>query len=434
LLVGLLLGSSALAQDGGCGPFAERYPVVQLAAADTGVAPASGGAAGDTIVSLPDPSAAVPETPGGQALVALPKASDGTIPTDFELAPEARIADSFFSSVLCATVVRVVGAAGATPRELVPGVPDTATVVPNSVYGTAQAEVTPAEPGARPDLPRPDPYRPLQYGVDQSGVELARSLSNGSGTRVAVLDSAPEAGHRDLAVVVEPLEGGPPAAPAVHGTMVAGIVAAIEGNGFGMAGLAPGTEVLAVPVCTPVGPASSDRCELYDLLRGVEVAWERESDVVNLSLVGPANPLLERGMARLDELGVLVVASSGNDGTSAPRYPAAYPSVIGVGAADRDRRIYARSNTGISSELLAPGVEVLSAVPGNTFAFSNGTSFSAAHVSGVLSVLIGAGLDPPTARAALFQQAHQAAEGGGAVLLPAACDVLARVGRDCNTP
>jgi thermitase len=135
-------------------------------------------------------------------------------------------------------------------------------------------------------------------------------------------------------------------------------------------------------------------------------------------------------MSRLDELGVLVVASAGNEGTDTPRYPAAYPSVIGVGAFDRDRRVSERSNTGISAELLAPGVEVLSAVPGSAFAFGNGTSFASAHVAGVLGVLIGAGVEPAAARAALFQQAHDAA-GGGPALLPDVCDVLKRLGNGC---
>jgi subtilisin family serine protease len=197
-----------------------------------------------------------------------------------------------------------------------------------------------------------------------------------------------------------------------------------------MAGLAPGASVLALPVCTPAGATARDRCVLYDLLRGADRAWERESQVVNVSLVGPANPLLERALARLDELGVLVVASAGNEATADPRYPAAYPSVIGVGATDRDRRRYARSNTGISAELFAPGVEVLSAVPGDSFAFGSGTSFAAAHVTGALGVLIGAGVDPAAARTALFQQAHESAREGVA-LLPPVCDVLARLGRSC---
>jgi subtilisin family serine protease len=195
--------------------------------------------------------------------------------------------------------------------------------------------------------------------------------------------------------------------------------------------LAPGAQLVAVPVCTPQSGSATDRCLLYDLLRGVDVAWAREVAIMNLSLVGPDNPLLARAMNRLEELGVLVVAAAGNEGTDEPRYPAAYASVIGVGAADRERHVHMRSNRGVSAELYAPGVEVISTLPGDAFAFGSGTSFAAAHVSGTLAVLLGAGATPAQARTALFHQAATASEGKEAVLLPPLCDVLARLGKTC---
>jgi subtilisin family serine protease len=467
LLAGLLLGASVSAQETqGCAPFDESYPhvetqlddgaVFRVAAAGTGIAPGASGDGGG-IVRLPDPPAfdrdsdrdfdrafdrdfdrdAAPAGRGeaSEVLLALPKGEDGELPEGAALGPGARLSGSFFSPVLCATVARVVGPPAARAEELVTAVPETATVVPNSVYVSAQAEVTPLAPPGSPET-GPDPYRALQYGLDRSGVERARPLSNGAGVRVAVLDSAPAQGHRDLARVrVERFPGGPGEAPAVHGTLVAGLIAATENNAFGMAGVAPGVDLLAVPVCTPAGASAADRCLLYDLLRGVDRAWEQEARIVNLSIVGPANPLLERSMARLDELGVLVVASAGNEGSDAPRFPAAYPSVIGVGAVDREGARYARSNHGVSAELMAPGVEILSAVPGDAFAFGSGTSFAAAHVSGVLGVLLGAGTQPADARAALFREALDAAEGrAGAPRLPPVCDVLERLGKTCPSP
>jgi thermitase len=420
-----------------CGPFEERYAndTFQVAAADPGLEPASasGAQTEGPIVTLPAAPAISPDPPGGEALLALPKGPDGSLPTDFELGEGAKIVESFFSPILCATVARVVGAEGAAPETLVAGVPDGATLVANSVYVSAQEAVTPAPA----PTPQPDPYRPLQYALDQLEVDPSRSVSRGRGARVAVLDSAPAVEHRDLGnVSVSTVEGGPPNVPAVHGTLVAGVIGAIEQNGFGMAGIGPEVEVVAVPVCTPQGATASDRCLLFDLLRGLDRAWSQEAFIVNLSIVGPSNPLLERAMSRLDQLGAVVVASAGNEGTDAPRYPAAYPSVIGVGAIDRERKLSARSNRGASAELSAPGVEVLSAVPGDVFAFGTGTSFAAAHVSGVLGLLVGAGADPVEARAALFQAAHAAAGSitQGSVPLPPVCDVLARLGKPCSLP
>jgi subtilisin family serine protease len=161
----------------------------------------------------------------------------------------------------------------------------------------------------------------------------------------------------------------------------------------------------------------------------VDVAWEARAQLVNVSLVGPANPLLRRAMDRLDQLGVVVVAAVGNEGTEEPRYPAAYPSVIGVGAVDRNGALYARGNRGPAVEVLAPGVEIVSSVPGDAFAFGDGTSLAAAHVTGVLALAIAASGDPLAARTAFFQVAQE--RGALPVSVPPVCDVLARLGKPC---
>lgn len=433
LAAGLALASPGYAEAPPCGPFEPLAPgavPIQLANAEQGVAPAqpSGGA----ITTLPEPAGEGGAAPRGEALLALPKDAAGAIPRDVGLAPGARIAASYWSPVLCATVARVVGPPELEPAALVPGLPPSAAVVPNSVYASAQAELAPAPPPARSG---PDPYRPLQYALDQLGAERAQAVSRGAGVRVALLDSAPAPEHRDLPPIeIAPLEEGPAARIGAHGTLIAGVLVAVPQNAFGIAGLAPGASVVAIPVCTPLGATASDRCLLYDLLRGVDRAFEREARVLNLSLVGPANPLLERSMARLDELGVLVVAAAGNEGTREPRYPAAYPSVIGVGAVDREGRVYARSNRGLSAEIFAPGVEILSSVPGDAFAFGSGTSFAAAHLTGALSLLLGAGAAPAEARAALFHAAGAASEGAEITRMSPLCDALARLGRSCASP
>ncbi|RIL05314.1 MAG: hypothetical protein DCC71_10900 [Proteobacteria bacterium] len=411
-----------------CPPF-EAGPVAPGAPVrDPGIAPSRRGApSGDpAFVSLADArddgAAAVP----GEALLALPKLADGRVASDFQLAPGARIASSYFSPILCSRVVRVVGPAGVPPDALVRRVPAGGAVVRNDVYRTAAPELRPIGAGE-------DPYRALQYGLDRAGVEAARAVADGAGARVALLDSAADAAHRDLARVRSaPLAGGPAATPAAHGSMLAGIVGALAGNDFGIAGLAPGAELISIAACTPDPAGAGDACALADLLRGVDRAWEEKAQVVNLSLVGPPNPLLRRAMDRLDQLGVLLVAAVGNEATDVPRYPAAYPSVIGVGAIDRDGAPYARGNRGESVEVLAPGVEIVSSVPGDRFAFGDGTSLAAAHVAGMLAVAVAASGDPLAARTAFFQVAQ---EGGGSlpVRAPALCPVLAKLGKPCPT-
>jgi hypothetical protein len=450
----VLLAPPAIAEaEAPCGPF-EAGPtgIVELAAdrtvRDPGIqAPTAGGEARDpgSIVPLPgaapgtasdepaDPDAqaggAAAKGLASEALLALPKNAAGAIPTDFELGPGAAIAQSFFSPVICATVARVTGPPGTPLDQLVTVVPDTGIVVPNDVYASAAAELTPvaASPAAA------DPYAPLQYGLALAGVRDARSLGAGEGVRVALLDSAPDFAHRDLAPSrILAVATDEKSKAGVHGTLMAGVIGAAENNGYGIAGLAPKARIVSIPVCTPKGGAGG-QCTIYQMLQGFDRAFDAEAVIVNLSLSGPPNPLLERGVARLEELGLVVVAAAGNEGREDRRYPAAYPSVVGVGAIDRDGKLFRSSNRGPWVELYAPGVEVLSTVPGSAFAFGSGTSLAAAHVTGSLAVLTGITGDAKRARSELFRVVN-ARSGQALPILPPACEVLRRAGHACGPP
>ena len=424
-----------LAPPDDCGPLPPDEPQLASAPAEPGVQPSApdADAGPGAIVPLPA-STAAPEASAvsGEALLVLPKGPDGRVPTEFTLAPGATVASSFFSPVLCATLVRVVGPAGMAPGELVLEAPAGAVTVPNDRYeGAQEAPPRPAPAEAGGD----DPYRPLQWGLASAGAERAWTVTDGAGARVAVLDSAPDAAHRDLAGVrVAALPDAGDAPVGVHGTLMAGVVRAVAHNGFGIAGLAPGAELIGIAACRPRAGSAPDECRLFELLRGVDLAWEQGAQVLNLSLVGPPNALLRKAMDRVDQLGAIVVAAAGNEAVSEPRYPAAYPSVIGVGAVDRAGAPYARGNRGPWVEIVAPGVEILSTVPGGAFSFGDGTSLAAAHVSGVLALAVAASDgDARAARAAFFAaaQARSASPGNRAAPLPAACDVLAQLGRPC---
>jgi thermitase len=273
----------------------------------------------------------------------------------------------------------------------------------------------------------------------------ARGRTDGHGARVALLDSAPDLTHRELARVrIVALEGGPPAAPSLHGTLMAGLIAAIENNAFGITGVAPGADVLAIPVCTPVGDGSSDECDLYDVLRGIDLAWKQEATILNLSLAGPPDPLLQRAVTRLLELGAVVVAAAGNGGSTLPAYPAAYPGVVGVGAVDPAGLPFSEGNRGPWVSLAGPGVEVLSTTPGNSFAFVNGTSLAAAQVTGELALLTAVMPDAVRMRMALLATARGALVPASAAtdspttaeapVAPTVCDVLRDLGQGCDAP
>lgn len=361
-----------------------------------------------------------------RVLLILPKGADGAISTEgLELAPGARVVESRFSPLLCATLARVEGAPGSSPASLIVRLPEAAAAVADDTYapeGDADVSAAPtASARAR------DPYRKQQWALDALGVAAAHGVTRGEGARVAVLDTRANERHPDLRAVRVVGEAQAPAGQ--HGTLVAGIVGAARGNGAGIVGLAPGASLVSVPVCQPT--PRGDACRLYAVLGGLDTAWSERAQIVNLSLVGPANRALERAVRRLDTLGVAVVAASGNRVSAAPAYPAAYPWVIGVAATDRARKL---APTGPVVDLTAPGVEIVSTAANGGWAFASGSSLAAAHASGALALLTAAsGGDVQKARLALFGAAKRGAPGAPPALAPL-CDALARAGKPCAAP
>jgi subtilisin family serine protease len=372
------------------------------------------------------PNQAPAEGDAPSVLLILPKGADGEIATEgLELAPSARLLESRFSALMCATVARVGGAPGESPASLIVRLPPGAAAVLDDVYLPA-ADPDPSAPNAHPQ-PLPDAYRAQQWALDALGVDAAHELTRGGGARVAVLDTRANEQHAELRGVR--VAGEMDARAGQHGTLVAGIIGAARGNGAGITGIAPDASLLSVPVCeaTPSG----DACRLFRVLSGLDTAWAERAQIVNVSLVGPANRALERAVRRLDTLGVAIVAASGNRATGAPTFPAAYPWVIGVAATDRGRQL---APTGSVVDLTAPGVEIVSTSANGGYAFASGSSLAAAHASGALALLTAAsGGDVARARLAMFGAARRSGPRAPAALGPL-CDALARLGRSCGGP
>ena len=131
-----------------------------------------------------------------------------------------------------------------------------------------------------------------------------------------------------------------------------------------------------------------------DVIEGILWAVDNEARVLNLSLGGYAySQFMADAVDYAHAGGAVLVAASGNEATSAPLYPAAFPSVIGVSATDSSDRIWAASNSGPYIKLSAPGVDILSAGLANGYVTATGTSLAAAHVSGVAALIFSSNLD-----------------------------------------
>lgn len=265
-----------------------------------------------------------------------------------------------------------------------------------------------------------DPLRPLQAGLRALNLDAAHALATGRGVRVALVDTGVAAMHEDLAgqvAVSRDLVGIGDAAPPAerHGTALAGVIAAVAGNRRGGAGVAPGATLLALRGCWEAAPGGPGRCSSFTLARALSAAIGARADVINLSLHGPADPLLARLLVAARDSGAIVVTAFAAEGEAA--FPGDQPGVLAVSVAD---------GAALPGRLRAPGLRVLTTVPGG-YDFVSGSSVAAAHVSGLVALLREAvpGADAAAVRAALLR-----ATSGTSV--PDACIALAVFGHHCE--
>ncbi|WP_439646643.1 S8 family peptidase [Piscibacillus salipiscarius] len=169
-----------------------------------------------------------------------------------------------------------------------------------------------------------------------------------------------------------------------HGTHVAGTVAALNNNS-GVLGVAPSANLYAVKVLDGNGSGS-----YAGIAEGIEWAIQNNMDIINMSLGGSQSSSILKDYADYAyyNAGILVVAAAGNSGNSwgwsdTVGYPAKYDSVIAVAAVDQNNNRASFSSHGPAVELAAPGVNIYSTMPGNSYDSLNGTSMASPHVAGV---------------------------------------------------
>lgn len=193
-----------------------------------------------------------------------------------------------------------------------------------------------------------------------------------------------------------------------HGTAIAALLVGAADSRA--PGLLPGASLIAVDTFSkrPQGDVS----DAFNLVRGMDFLISREVDVVNLSLSGPHNAVLERSVAKAGEANVLLVAAAGNEGPRAGAvYPAAYPGVVAVTAVDRQKKPYRRAGQGEHIDLAAPGVNVWTAASVSGARTRTGTSYAAPFVSAAAALWI-AGAEKAQASQAISALTGQAEDLG----------------------
>jgi hypothetical protein len=260
---------------------------------------------------------------------------------------------------------------------------------PNYLYAMQQAAVSEADP--------------LQYALAKLHLPEAHALAKGEHVLVAVVDTAIDAAHPDLAGVIAATFDATGAAdkPHPHGTGIASVIAA-HGK---LTGAAPAVRLLAAHAFSS---AASDGSSV-NILKGLDWAGKSKANIVNMSFAGPDDAELHTMLAALRANGAVLIAAVGNAGPkAAPLYPAADPNVIAVTATDADDKAFPQANRGTHIAVAAPGVNILAAAPEGSYLMQSGTSFAAAQVSGIAALLLERNprLDAASIRRILMATAH----------------------------
>ncbi|TDU75646.1 type VII secretion-associated serine protease mycosin [Streptomyces sp. KS 21] len=221
---------------------------------------------------------------------------------------------------------------------------------------------------------------------------------NGKPVRVAVIDTGVDRANPQLSGAidvgagkdfVDPKGGDGTTDTVGHGTKVAGLIAARPQEGTGFVGLAPDSTI--IPIRQNDGQGKGNALSLG---QAIDHAVSKGAQVINISqdtdVPLSADSELGKAVQRAVDAKVVVVASAGNDGMSGEKrrtYPAAFPGVLAVASSDRNNERAAFSQPGDFIGVAAPGVDMVSTVPGFGQCIDNGTSFSAPYVAGVAALL-----------------------------------------------
>lgn len=285
--------------------------------------------------------------------------------------------------------------------------PAVASVQAHYVYALAQdaqpvalaapersIEIAPVESAASPD-----------YAAAMMHLPEAHHIATGKGVRVALIDSAIDATHPEIAgsIVASFDATGVAGNPGRHGS---GMASAIAGHGQ-IDGGAPGAQLLVAHAFDET--ADGAKAVGLDLLAALDWAVAQKAQIVNMSFAGPVDPLLQQMLAAAADRKIVLIGAAGNDGPKAPpAFPGADPHVIAVSALDGQSRLYDHANRGDYVALAAPGVDVLVAAPGGAYDLTSGTSVACAEVSGIAALLLEQSptLDGAALRRRLRDSAH----------------------------
>jgi thermitase len=233
-----------------------------------------------------------------------------------------------------------------------------------------------------------DTYWSSQWGPSKIKCPAGWDINKGSSTvRIAIVDTGIDYSHPDLSgKIVAGYDFANNDSNAQddngHGTHCAGIAAALTNNARGIAGVGFNCSLMAVKVLNASGSGTYSA-----IANGITWAADNGAKVISMSLGGSSgSSTLSSAVSYAWSKGAVLVAAAGNNGSTAPSYPAYYTNCIAVASSTTSDTRSSFSNYGSWVEVAAPGSNILSTYPGG-YAYLSGTSMACPHVSGLAGLL-----------------------------------------------
>lgn len=232
------------------------------------------------------------------------------------------------------------------------------------------------------------------------------SFPSTGGAKVAIIDTGIDRAHVDLLnktqncasalAAIGVVANGSCSDDNLHGTHVAGTVAAHTGNGLGVAGTAPDAQLA---ICKALNAAGVGF--VTDIAACIDWSWRTAgAKIISMSLGAEQGTSTEqRAVKDAYAAGVLLIAAAGNGYDSTPNYPAYYPEVMSVASFNQAGVISDFSTCNNDVEIAAPGEDIWSTFPENTYGVISGTSMATPHVAGAAALVMSElGLDAQQTR------------------------------------
>jgi hypothetical protein len=233
----------------------------------------------------------------------------------------------------------------------------------------------------------------LQHSALTLHLEQAHRWATGRGVRIAVIDTGVDVEHPALRGRIVKTSNFVSTATRsfnddIHGTAVAGLIAANVNQDVGLVGVAPNAEIYALKACWQDPPGAREAiCDSYTLALAIDYAVAHGAQVINLSLGGPRDPLLAHLLGAALRRGIVVVAAAGPDPERS--FPASLTGVIAVSGSDDLRgTVVPAANRPLHPRLAAPAIDILTTVPHGHYDLFSGSSLAAAQVSGLAALLL----------------------------------------------